>query len=299
MTRIGLAGLGRMGTAIAGRLLDGGADLTVWNRSPGRTSALAGRGAGVADSLSDLADRTDIILAIVADDAAATSLYLGPGGLFGAARPDSLLVEMSTLLPRTIHHLGAEAAARSVAFLECPVLGTVGPARAGQLVDLIGGPDHLATRIEPVLTLLCEKQVRCGALGMAARLKLSINDLLISYIGIVAEAVALRVAGGLAPDLILDTMADSPGGTPLLQVKKDILRGNSPAPDKIGASIATILKDMRLIAEVAEQDGLRLPIADHLRRSLDSACADGWQDRDMAETALYMRLRALAGDGPR
>jgi 3-hydroxyisobutyrate dehydrogenase len=299
VTRIGLAGLGRMGTAIAGRLLDGRADLTVWNRSPGKADALADRGAKVAGSLSDLAEQTDIILAIVADDAAATSLYLGPEGLFSAARPDSLLVEMSTLLPRTIHHLGTEAAARSVSFLECPVLGTVGPARSGQLVGLIGGPDHLAARLAPVLTLICKKQVRCGALGMAARLKLSINDLLISYIGIVAEAVALGVAGGLDPDLILDTIGESPGGTPLLQVKKDILRGNSPPPDKIGASITTILKDMRLIGEVAEQDGLRLPIADHLRQSLESACADGWHDRDMAETALYMRLRALAGDGPR
>jgi 3-hydroxyisobutyrate dehydrogenase-like beta-hydroxyacid dehydrogenase len=208
------------------------------------------------------------------------------------------MVEMSTLLPRTVLHLGTEAAARSLAFIECPVLGTVGPAHAGQLVGLTGGAEDLTRRVEPVLALICKRHVHCGDLGMAARLKLSINTLLISYMGILAEAVALGVAGGLHPDLILDTIAQSPGGTPLLQVKKEILRGNAPPPDKIGASFTTILKDMRLITEVAEADGIRLPIADHMRRSLDAACAAGWQDRDMAESALYMRLQALAGAAP-
>jgi 3-hydroxyisobutyrate dehydrogenase len=294
LTRIGLAGLGRMGSAIAERLLETGADLTVWNRTCERSKRIEGLGGRVASSLAELVEGSDIVLAIVADDDAAKSLYLSPGGLFDIQSSDALYVEMSTLRPQTVHELGRQAAARSLSFMECPVLGTVGPARAGQLVGLLGGTPEQSDRVKPVLDTICRRQIYSGDLGSAARLKLTINDLLISYLGILAEAMAFGISGGLDPGLILDTVMESPAGVPLVKGKRDILLGHSPTPEKIGASFVTILKDMRLIADEAEVSGIRMPIADHVRRSLEDACAMGWQDRDMAETALYIRQQAMS-----
>ena len=144
--RVGVAGLGRMGTAIAERLKEVGHDLVVWNRSPEKTKPLADAGAEVAKSPAELATRAEAIVTILTDAAAIDTVYRGRSGILAGGIAGKLVIDMSTVQPETEVRLAAEARAKGAAFVECPVGGTVGPARAGKLIGLAGGEAYALTK---------------------------------------------------------------------------------------------------------------------------------------------------------
>ena len=136
--KIGIAGTGRMGEAIGYRLMDLGHELTVWNRTAGKTKALAGEGARVAASPTVLAGAAEVIITILTDDKAIEALYHGPQGLLSGNVAGKLLIEMSTVRPEVEIALGAKVKQKGAAFVECPVSGTTGPA-TGRAAGLPSG----------------------------------------------------------------------------------------------------------------------------------------------------------------
>src|SRR3954462_14482425 len=126
--KVGVAGLGRMGAAIAKRLIEVGHEVVVWNRNPDKTKPLAAAGATVATTPSELASRVDSIITIVTDAAAITSVYEGASGLLMGDVTGKLFIEMSTVQPETEIALAKKIAAKGAIMVECPVGGTVGPA---------------------------------------------------------------------------------------------------------------------------------------------------------------------------
>ena len=155
--RVGVAGLGRMGTAIAERLKEVGHDLVVWNRSPERTKPLADAGAEVAKSPAELATRAEAIVTILTDAAAIDTVYRGRSGNLAGGIAGTIVIDMSTVQPETEVRLAEEARAKGAAFVECPVGGTVGPARAGKLIGLAGGEEADVARARPILEQLCRR----------------------------------------------------------------------------------------------------------------------------------------------
>src|SRR5262245_35235689 len=129
MERIGLVGLGRMGQAMAGRLLDAGFPLAAYNRTRAKAEGLVERGAAWASSPAELAERSDIVLTILTDERAVEQIYLGENGLLAAAASGKLFVEMSTIRVATIHMLRPHVEARGGHLVDAPVSGTVEPAR--------------------------------------------------------------------------------------------------------------------------------------------------------------------------
>lgn len=288
--KIGVAGLGRMGHAMAARLLEVRGEVTVWNRSAVRAGDLLAEGAVWAESPAALAEGCDVVVSILADDAAAREVYLGAAGLLAATPRRAMVVEMSTLSPEMVRALAAEAAARGVGFVESPVLGTVMPARTGQLAALTAGEAEAIARAGPVFEALTRTVIHVGEIGQAAVLKLCVNDMVIGYLALLGEATALGEAAGLSRDLVLSAIAECPAAAPLLKIKGDVLRG--AGVPKVAASIATILKDMELLAGEAEARGLRLPLALGTRDSLRAARDSGWEERDMAELVAFHRGQA-------
>src|SRR5262249_25607831 len=138
-TKVGLAGTGRMGRAMAGRLLERQLALTVWNRTPERARALLGQGARIAASLAALTSECELILTSLKDDAALEEVYLGPDGLLRTEAQGRLFIDTSTVLPETCTKLANAAARIGASFIDAPVLGTVAPAREGRLVAMVGG----------------------------------------------------------------------------------------------------------------------------------------------------------------
>jgi len=148
---IGVAGTGRMGAAIAQRLLSLGHKVSVWNRTPAKAAPLAAKGAIVASSLADLARDSEVVITILTDAAAIGEVYEGSAGLLAGDVRGKTFIEMSTVRPETERVLNTKILAKGAALVECPVGGTVAPALDGKLLGLAGGaPDDVA-RMRPLL----------------------------------------------------------------------------------------------------------------------------------------------------
>ena len=170
--KIGIAGIGRMGAAIATRLATRGHTLTVWNRTPGKTRALAASGVSVAGSAGELASASDMIITTLTDAAAIDATYHAREGLLSGDVGGKLFIEMSTVRPEVEKALAAKVATRGAALIECPVGGTVGPAKEGKLFGFVGGAVSDVERARPLLDELCRRVEHVGPVGAGASVKL-------------------------------------------------------------------------------------------------------------------------------
>ncbi len=251
--RLGFAGLGRMGAAMAPRLLGAGASLGVWNRTASRASALVEAGATLAPSPAALVAASDIVVVVSRDDASAIEVYEGPSGLLGAGALGRLFIEMGTLRPATIRRLDAAARASGAAFVDAPVSGTVGPAREGKLLAMVGGTEADVERARPVLERMCRRIAHAGPVGSGALLKLVVNLPLFVYWQSLAEALALGRAGGLDYRLMLDVIRDSSAALAVLGLKTPAILGE---PGPVAFDLAAMRKDLGYMLEAGGASGV-------------------------------------------
>ncbi len=211
--RIGIAGLGKMGAAIAARLVETGNDLVVWNRSAEKAKPLADAGAKVAASPKELAAQCDIILSILTDAAAIDAVYDGANGLLAADIKGKLFIEMSTVRPEVEIALARKLRDKGAALVECPVGGTTGPARQGKLFGFAGGADADVARAKPVLDQLCRRVEHVGEVGAGLGLKLAINLPLMIYWQALGETLAISRHLNIEPTRLMDIIADTSGAS--------------------------------------------------------------------------------------
>ncbi len=282
--RIGMAGTGRMGNAIAGRLLDLGYEVTVWNRTAGKTRALAAKGATRAKSAEALGSACDIVMTILTDAAAIDAVYVGPEGLLAGEVAGKLFVEMSTVNSDVERALGAVVRAKGARFIDCPVGGTVGPARQGQLFAFVGGEAADLARVRPVLEQLCRRIEHAGPVGSGATLKLTANLLTQVFWQSLGEALSVSATLGMKPERLLDIMRDMSGAPRVLQHRAaDIaatLAGREVKP--VNFDIDSVRKDLRTIVREAAAGGRRLPVAERALECFDAVSRDGQGARDCA-----------------
>src|SRR5262245_34446866 len=169
---VGLIGLGNMGTAISERLLDGGYPLVVHNRTPGRADELAARGATVAASIADLVGRADVVLTSLAND---EGLEAVATDVLEAARPGTVLVDLSTVSPAASARVASIADAASVAYLRAPVSGNPTVVRAGNLSFIVSGPREALDEVEPVIRAIGPTIHHVGDGEQARIVKLAVN----------------------------------------------------------------------------------------------------------------------------
>jgi 3-hydroxyisobutyrate dehydrogenase len=286
---VGIAGLGRMGAAMAARLQDCGHDLVVWNRTSERAQPLVETGARLAASPADLAARVDTVITMLFDAAAVQAVYQGPEGLLSGDVTGRLFIEMSTLRPAD--HLALADAVRTAGatYLECPVGGTVGPARSGNLIGLAGGEATDFARAKPLLGQLCRRLEHCGPTGAGAAMKLAINLPLLVFWQSFGEALALVQHLGRDPAWLVDLFADSAGGANVLKARGPAvaaaLAGRDPGA--VYFDVDTIRKDLRSMLNEAEARGLELPLVSRTLAVFDTASADGWGERDCTWLPAY------------
>jgi 3-hydroxyisobutyrate dehydrogenase len=295
---IGIAGVGRMGAAIAGRLMDIGHTVTVWNRSQDKVAPLAQAGARVAGQPADLAAAVEAMITILTDAAAIEAVYSGPSGLLSAPLTGKLVIDMSTVRPQTARALAAKVRARAGAFVECPVGGTTGPARQGKLLGLMGGEPADAARARPILEGLCRRLEHVGPIGAGASMKLAINlPLLVSWQAF-GEAFALCRDVGLDPTRLLDLFADSSGGTNSLKIRgpqlAQMLATGEASPSTF--AIDTCRKDLRTMLEEAAARGIDLPVTARALDGYDEASHHHWGERDAGAMAVYWANRGTRRD---
>ncbi len=282
--KIGFAGLGRMGGVMAPRLVAAGFEVTVWNRSLDKARAVTG--AAVAQTPADLARDCDIILSILADDAAARDVY---DAVAAAPVAGKLFVEMSTLRPDTSLELGARIRAAGGRFIDSPVMGTQGPARDGKLVALVGGEAADLETARPVLEQLTRRILHVGPAGAGTQMKLATNLVLTVHLQALAEATAYGTAVGLQVPAILEAIGESAAGSPYLNIRRAALEGEPVPLDTVSASIGTLRKDLMSIVREAATAGVAAPAAGVACAAFSAACDAGWSERDLAEMAAFQR----------
>ena len=262
--QIGIAGLGKMGSAIAQRLIEVGHDLAVWNRSPEKARPLANAGAKVATNPADVARNAQTVITILSDAAAIDAVYGGPAGLLAGDVTGKLFIEMSTVAPATETALAEKVRAKGAALVECPVGGTTGPARQGKLIGLMGGEPADVERARPILEHLCRRLEHCGPVGAGAVMKLTINMPLMIYWQALGEALALCRPLGLDPARLMELLADTSGGPNVLKVRgpavATMLKGGDLGP--VTFDIDSAVKDLRTMLGEGKRQGLELPLVE-------------------------------------
>jgi 3-hydroxyisobutyrate dehydrogenase len=278
---IGFCGTGRMGAAMVQRLIDKGCRVTLWNRTAAKAKPLVERGARWAKHPAEVAAAHDIIITILTDARAIDAVYGGADRLLSCDVRGKLFIEMSTVPPAAIRQLAARLRAKGAGLVDCPVGGTIGPAREGRLLGLAGGSAEDFARAKPILDLLCRRLDHLGPNGNGAAMKLAINLPLAVYWAALREAMALIRDTGIAPAQALEIMGESSGGANALKSRaaKIVTALAGAAPD-VGFDIDGIRKDLRVMAEVAQEGGLALPVAAEALRAYDAASGEGWGGRD-------------------
>ncbi|MGH6968640.1 MAG: NAD(P)-dependent oxidoreductase [Stellaceae bacterium] len=287
--QIGFCGLGRMGTAMVARLLDQGQKPVVWNRNPDKTKPLAAKGARPAATPVEVAAQSDIVLSILLDESAVRAVYDGTDGLFSGAVKSKLFVDMSTVAPTLPQELAQRARAKGAGFLECPVGGTVGPAREGRLIGMVGGEEADFARAKPVLDLLCRRVDRLGPNGAGAAMKLAINLPLCIYWEALGEAISLTSGFKIPPAKMMEIFGESSGGINGLKVRgpavvKALETGARPP---VGFTIDGVIKDMNIMTGWARHLGFELPALERVRASYQAASRAGWDQSDNCSVLFY------------
>ena len=287
---MGLIGLGHMGTAIAERILEAGFPLLVYNRTRVKAEAVAGRGASVAGSAAELAARVDVVLTSLSDDEALESVARD---LLPAARPDTVLVDMSTVSPAASARVAAQAEAASVDYLRAPVSGNPSVVRAGNLSFMVSGSPETLERVEPVIRAIGPTVHHVGDAEQARIVKLAINLMIGGIAELMSEALVLGEAAGVSRADLLEVMGSSAAGAPFVKYKTEpLLR------DDFSATFTTALmeKDIDLILDAADDNGVELPVARELKVLLRAASDAGYADDDFIALFLYLRSAPRSRD---
>lgn len=290
---VGICGTGKMGAAMAERLIDSGETLTVWNRTPERAASLVARGATLAASPAALAGACDTILCMLIDDDALATVYEGPNGLLAAPLAGRLVIEMSTVRATTTERLAARVRATGGAFVACPVGGTVAPARNGQLIGMAGGEASDVARARPLLEKLCRRLDHVGPVGAAAAMKLALNLPLMVWFEAVGEALAIAEHAGIDRAQAVDLLGDSSGASKVAGLfLPGILKAiDGDIPSGAVFEMAGAVKDIRLMAEAIAASGIDAPVAAATRDCYEAAVAEGWADRNFPLLSAWRVLR--------
>ena len=285
---VGLIGLGNMGTAVAERLLDGGYDLLVYNRTAAKADPLAARGAAAANTAEELAERVDVVLTSLPNDEAFESVA---EEILGAMRPDGVLVDMSTVSPGASARVAGLADEAAVAYVRAPVSGNPTVVRAANLSYIVSGPREALDSVEPVLKTIGPTIHYVGEGEQARIVKLALNLMVAGLAQLMSEALVLAEASDVSREDLLETMGSSAVGAPFVKYKTEpLLR------DDFSATFTTALmeKDIDLILDAAKQAGLELPVALEMKSLLRATADAGYADDDFM--ALYLRQRSASLD---
>jgi len=284
---VALLGLGTMGSGMAANLLKAGFPLAVYNRSRAKAEVFVAQGARVAATPADAARGANVVVSMLADDAASRAVWLGPDGALAAAEEGSVLVDSSTVTPAWIAELDAAARARGLAFLDAPVTGSRAQAAGGQLSFLVGGPRGTLETVRPVLEAMSKEILSLGPVGSGAKLKLINNFLCGVQAASLAEGIAWLERSGLDREQALAFLKSGAPGSPLLGNLSARMTSRDYA---VNFHLKLMAKDLQYAGEAAAESGVELTTAANARSLFEQAVALGYGDQDMS--AVIEPLRA-------
>ena len=289
--QIGFIGLGQMGAGIAANLVRAGHSVAVWNRSPDKARRSVEAGAMLAASPKAAAADRDVVLTMLADDAALTAVLAGDGGLYAGLKPDALHVSMSTISVATADRTAAAHRTLGQHFLCAPVFGRPEAAAAAKLFIVAAGDAADFKVAEPLFSAIGQRVFYIGEKPSAANLvKLCGNFMILSAIESMGEALALAAKGGVAKQQLLDVLLGTLFDSAVYRVYGPILAADKFKPAGFAAPLG--LKDMRLAAESANTLRVPMPLLSLLRDHLLQTIAQEGEEIDWSAIARTISKNA-------
>jgi 3-hydroxyisobutyrate dehydrogenase-like beta-hydroxyacid dehydrogenase len=283
--KVGFIGLGRMGSAMADRVLGGGHDIAVYNRTASRCADLVGRGARLAGSVAEAAGFGEVVVTMVENDAALSSVTMDDGGLLQSIPQGGIHLAMGT---HSVAMIGALAEAHAKAgqvLVAAPVMGRPPVAAAGQLGILTGGPAAAVDTCQPLFAVIGRRTFDCGtAPAGAAAAKIANNAVLACAIEAMGEGFALAQKSGVAGSAFLEILTDGLFAAPAYKIYGKLIAEKGYFGEA-GFTATTGLKDVNLALAAGETVGVPLPSANVCRDRLLGAIARGNGERDWSVMA--------------
>ena len=283
--KVAFIGLGRMGQAMARRLLDAGHDLVVWNRTPDRLGELLDMGATMADSVAQVATLGVPVITMLSDDDALAQVAHGPGGLIANLPAGGVHIAMGTHRSDTIRRLTAAHAEAGQVLVAAPVLGRPTAVAAGQLGIIAAGPGDAIAQAQPLFDAIGRRTFPAGSdPASASLLKLTNNMVLACAIEVMGEAFSLVEKAGADPETLRDVLTEGVFSCPAYTGYSRAIVDRSW--DTVGFTATLALKDVDLALATGAANGVPLPSAEVCRERLSRAIADGDAERDWIVMAL-------------
>jgi 3-hydroxyisobutyrate dehydrogenase-like beta-hydroxyacid dehydrogenase len=287
--KVGFIGLGRMGTAMANRILGAGHDLAVYNRTAGKSGELIGKGAKHAASTADAARYGDVVVTMLEHDGALAHIAHGVGGLIASMAKGTIHLAMGTHGLALIKALTEAHAKAGQILVSAPVLGRPPVAATGQLGIITGGPTEAVEKCRPLFEAMGRRTFDGGTEPAgAAAAKIANNFVLACAIEAMSEAFALAEKSGVAPASFLEVLTDGLFAAPAYKTYGKLIVEQGYLGEA-GFAATTGLKDVTLALAAGEGLGVPLPSANVCRDRLISALAHGNGHRDWSIMALEQK----------
>ena len=290
---IGMAGVGNMGSSIGARLMEVGHKLTVWNRTAEKTRPLAEAGAAVAKTPAELTSSVDVVISLLIDAAASDAVYHGPQGLLAGATQGKLFIEMATVTPEAQIALAEAVRATGAAYVECPVSGSLIPARAGKLLGLMGAERADAARARPLLEQMCRRVMHAGPVGSGAVLKLAVNLPLMIYWQALGEQLSMCKTLTIDPAELLEFLAETSGAATVLKQRMPGIVAklkNVPSSQRT-FSLDGGIKDVKQMLAEGQKRGLDLPLLTQTLACYEEAKRTVGGGEEVSNVSVYWARR--------
>jgi 3-hydroxyisobutyrate dehydrogenase-like beta-hydroxyacid dehydrogenase len=292
MKRIGIIGVGLLGSAVAARLLKGKFEVKGYDTRPEQMKALQAEGLMAARNIAEVSADADAVFTILPSLESVETTILGTGGLIEMAPSNCTLIQMSTISPDLTRRLAAAATVKGLGFLDAPMSGTSAMVERGDCTIFVAGERARAQTCQSIFQAVARKTHYVGDVGMASLAKLATNLLVGLNTAALAEALVLGAKGGLAPTVLVDILKDSAASSKMVDVRGPLMASHHfDAQMKIDL----FLKDFKLMLEEGRCLGVPLPLTSITQQLVAATAAAGRGEEDLA--AVVTTLERLAGLG--
>ena len=283
--KIGFIGLGIMGSRMAANLQRHGHALVLFDRTAAKAEPLVGPCATLADSPASVAKQVDILFTMLAHPTAVVETALGTNGFLEHLRPESLWVDCSSVNPSFSKNMAAEAAQRSVRFVDAPVTGSAVPAAEAKLTFWVGAEPTDLERVRSLLLCMGNKIVHAGGHGLGTSMKMVVNVLLGDAMAAFAEAMVLGEGLGISRRVLLESLLATPAVAPFLALKREKIETRNYEPE---FPLRWQQKDLHLACVSAYESNVAMPVTNAVKELYRLAMRAGRATQDFSAIYDYL-----------
>ena len=275
--RIGFIGLGIMGKPMSINLIKGGYEVICYNRTRSKMDDVVAAGGIAADSIAELAQKSQVIITMLPDSPEVVEVALGPGGILENAASGSIVVDMSSIAPLACQDISAKLAAKGIRMVDAPVSGGEAGAIEGTLSVMAGGTQSDFDEVKPVLEKMAASVTRVGDIGAGNIAKLANQTIVAVNIAVLAEALTLAAKAGADPEVVFKAIRGGLAGSKIMEAKAPMMLDHNIQP---GFKLDLHMKDLKNVQQTGHGINMPMPLVSQVMEMMQSLKIDDLGDAD-------------------